>query len=101
MPYNSRLLICWSLPGAVHEHSRPDRDLYVSILFDNIEPKSRRNFGKVESQMYNARSTPFDISSIMMYGPEDFGVMDSQGRRKKTIQPLQPGIELRSRGKQL
>jgi len=81
--------------GPVHEHSRPDRDLYVSILFDNIEPKSRRNFGKVESRMYNTRSTPFDISSIMMYGPEDFGVMDSQGRRKKTIQPLQPGIELR------
>ena len=72
----------------------------MSILLDNVEPKSRGNFRKVETSLYNRRGTPFDISSIMMYGPDDFGIVDGQGRRKKTIQALQPGIELRS-GKKL
>ena len=67
----------------------------MSILFDNIESKSKGNFDKKESSRYNTRRTPFDISSIMMYGPDDFGIKDSQGRRKRTIQPLQPGIEIR------
>ena len=72
----------------------------MSILLDNVEPKSRGNFRKVETSLYNSRGTPFDILSIMMYGPDDFGIVDSQGRRKETIQSLQPGIELRS-GKKL
>ena len=93
--YILRLFSHLQSPGAVHEHSRPDRDLYVSILYDNVEPKSKANFRKVDLSSHNSRNTPFDAASIMMYGPNDFGLMDSRGRRKTTIKPLQPGIELR------
>ena len=61
----------------------------------DVEPKSKANFRKVELSSHNSRNTPFDAASIMMYGPKDFGLMDSRGRRKTTIKPLQPGIELR------
>ena len=33
--------------------------------------------------------------SIMMYGPNDFGTLDSLGERRTTIQPLDPKVEIR------
>jgi len=80
--------------GAVHEHSRPDRDLFVFILHGNIQPNALHNFRKVTNETHNTRNTPFDPSSLMMYGPNDFGIMDSNGRRT-TIKPVKPGVEIR------
>jgi len=81
--------------GAVHEHSRSDRDLYISILSENVQPDALRNFKKVTNQTHNDRNTPFDPLSIMMYGPTHFGIMDSAGMRKTTIKPLKAGVEIR------
>ena len=86
---------CYAIIGAVHEHSRPDRDSHVSILFENIQPGAEKNFRKVGNGTHSARGTPFDLESIMFYGPTDFGIIDSTGKRKTTIEPLRPGYEIR------
>ena len=78
----------------MHEQSRPDRDLYVSILMENVEPASRKNFRKESDDRQSGRGTPFDPQSIMIFGPEDFGIEDGLGQRKTTIQPLDPNIEI-------
>ena len=78
----------------MHEQSRPDRDLYVSILMENVEPASRKNFRKESDDRQSGRATPFDPQSIMIFGPKDFGIEDGLGQRKTTIQPLDPNIEI-------
>ena len=85
----------FAISGAVHEHSRPDRDSHVSILFENIQPGAENNFQKVSNGSHSARNTPFDLESIMLYGPTDFGIIDSTGKRKTTIKPFRPGHEIR------
>ena len=79
----------------MHEHSRPDRDSYVSILMENVEQGSEKNFRKESDDSHSGRGTPFDPQSIMIYGPKDFGIEDSMGQRKTTIQPLDPKVEIR------
>ena len=85
----------WNFLGAVHEQSRPDRDFYVSILMDNVQPGSEQNFRKESDVTHSGRGTPFDPQSIMIYGPKDFGIEDGMGQRKTTIQPLNPNVEIR------
>ena len=79
----------------MHEQSRPDRDSYVSILMENVEPKSQKNFRKESGDTHSGRGTPFDPQSIMIYGPKDFGIKDSMGEIQTTIQPLDPKVEIR------
>ena len=81
--------------GAVHEHTRPDHDLHVSVLLENVQPGQEHNFRKVTNDTHNARKTPFDYNSLMIYGPYDFGKEDSSGRSKRTILPLKSGVEIR------
>jgi len=84
--------------GATHEMMRADRDLFVKILLQNIKDGSERNFLKKETDLYSTRDTPFDFDSIMIYGPTDYGILDSVGQRMTTIQPLVPGEEIRGPG---
>lgn len=57
--------ICHAL-GLLHEHSKPGRDKYVTIVEDNIKLLKKHNFNEVETAMPN---TPeFDFESIMLYG---------------------------------
>ena len=49
--------------GLLHEHSRPDRDKYVTINWDNIRPDKRHNYKKFGGK----RNTPYDYASIMHY----------------------------------
>jgi len=81
--------------GAMHEHMRPDRDLFVSINYENIQPQATSNFAMVHSSSQSFGNTPFDTSSVMMYGPHDFGIIDSSGRPKITVQPLKAGVDMR------
>ena len=82
------------LSGAVHEHSRHDRDLFLFIVYGNIQPNALHNFRKVTKETLSTRNTPFDPSSLMMLGPNEFGIMDSNGRMT-TIKPVEPGVEIR------
>ena len=76
---------------------RPDRNQFVSIIGENILPgEEEKNFALKPSSTYTTWNTPFDASSVMMYGPHDFAVNDTEtGRPKISIQPLQGGVDIR------
>lgn len=55
--------------GWTHEQNRHDRDKYVEILWDNIDPRMKDNFEKEEG---DASGTPYDPRSIMQYSAGAF-----------------------------
>ena len=64
--------------GFVHEHTRPDRDDFISINFDNIEPGEEKNFEKrphgtsdfFEKGSVDSKNTPYDVLSLLHFGPQ-------------------------------
>ena len=66
--------------GFVHEHTRPDRDNFISINYDNIEPGEEKNFKKRPpgtsaffkkgSGSVDTKNTPYDVLSLLHYGPQ-------------------------------
>ncbi|KAM8902608.1 high choriolytic enzyme 1-like isoform 1-T1 [Spinachia spinachia] len=66
--------------GFNHEQTRSDRDRYVRINWENINPQSAYNFKKMNTNNLN---TPYDYSSIMHYGKTAFSI---NGR--DTITPI-------------
>lgn len=54
--------------GYIHMHSRPNRDKYVKILWQNIDPRFFREFDRVSPQFFNYYGTSYDYNSIMHYG---------------------------------
>ena len=60
-----------------------------------MRPESEANFHKKTTENYDTRDTPFDYESIMLYPSDAFGKEDGSGRRRTTIQPLKPGVEIR------
>ena len=81
---------------------RPDRDHFVTINFENIDenayPGATKNFELVSSSTHSVMNTPFDTSSIMMYGPHDFAKNDTTGRPLITLQPKEAGVDIRYEG---
>ena len=55
--------------GLYHEHSRPDRDLHVRVHAENIVESSMASFARLDPQDIDIESTPYDLDSIMHYGP--------------------------------
>nr|BAG74350.1 hatching enzyme [Clupea pallasii] len=55
--------------GFYHEHTRADRDQYVKIHWEYIDPESKYNFNK---QYGNTLGTPYEYSSVMHYGRTAF-----------------------------
>lgn len=58
--------------GFDHEQSRPDRDDYVTIQYNNIQPGAEPNFEKLSSRQYSTFGVPYDQLSIMHYEGYDF-----------------------------
>lgn len=76
--------------GFWHEQSRPDRDLYVRIITENIRPNALSQFGKRDDN--ELLSTPYDLSSVMHYGNTAFSK-----NGKPTIESIEtPGMKLGS-----
>ena len=69
--------------GMFHEHSRPDRDSYVSVDYSRINSANWDQFDK--NIGYDTYSTTYDYYSIMHYGASAFA---SDGF-SQTIFPLQ------------
>jgi hypothetical protein len=69
--------------GLIHEHQRPDRDLFVTLHPENVEPgflwlQNKVNFDTQDAQL----KTPYDFLSIMHY---DRTAFSKNGR--ETISP--------------
>ncbi|XP_077350916.1 high choriolytic enzyme 1-like [Festucalex cinctus] len=69
--------------GFQHEQTRNDRDDYVRINWENIEPAMVHNFNKQDSDSLN---TPYDYTSVMHYSRTAFS---TNGR--DTITPIPNG----------
>ena len=63
--------------GFVHEHTRPDRDNFISVNMDNIQLGKEKNFeirkhgtsDFFEKGNVNSKNTPYDVLSLLHYGP--------------------------------
>ncbi|XP_071519338.1 astacin-like [Panulirus ornatus] len=75
--------------GFYHEHNRNDRDNYVVINYQNIDPSMAYNFDKDTNWQYVGESYHYD--SIMHYGKFAFSI---QWGVLETIVPLQDGVDL-------
>jgi Astacin (Peptidase family M12A) len=53
--------------GWHHMHSDLDRDNYVKILWENIQPGRERNFEMVDPNRFGSFNTPYDLKSVMLY----------------------------------
>lgn len=69
--------------GFHHEHSRPDRDQYITVIMENVRPDYQFAV-KVENNMKTFRG--FDFDSCMLYGPTSF----AKAAGLKTMVPKNP-----------
>lgn len=59
--------------GFIHEQSRPDRDRYVRIQWQNIEEARKSQFVMVPDSLFEPfKNRPFDYRSAMLYPPDAF-----------------------------
>jgi hypothetical protein len=77
--------------GLKHEQSRPDRDAWVQVLWQNIEPDARGNFGILDDDEALDDLTPYDYGSVMHYGSNNFCI-----RNPVTGQCVGPTLQGRS-----
>uniref|UniRef100_A0A915L5V3 Metalloendopeptidase n=1 Tax=Romanomermis culicivorax TaxID=13658 RepID=A0A915L5V3_ROMCU len=61
-----------------HEQSRPDRDDYVLINAENIDPADLDQFDKTNVSTVRSSITPYDHGSVMHYGAYDFAIDESK-----------------------
>ncbi|KAL4623000.1 hatching enzyme [Arapaima gigas] len=59
--------------GFYHEHTRSDRDQYVRINWENVDPSQYHNF---EKQKTNNQNTPYDYGSVMHYDRTAFAIQN-------------------------
>jgi len=60
--------------GFLHEQSRPDRDDYITVLYENIKPGKYSAFRKYEQYEVDSFNSPFDIDSVMMYNAYSYAI---------------------------
>lgn len=58
--------------GFWHEHTRPDRDDHVEIIFENIQDRYRKNFEKIDPDLIDSQGVGYDYNSIMHYDRDFF-----------------------------
>ncbi|KAF8371200.1 hypothetical protein PRIPAC_77629 [Pristionchus pacificus] len=78
--------------GFFHEQSRPDRDRFVRIAFENIRPETRHNFAMHNMRIIDAQGMPYDYGSLMHYHRTAFSI---NGR--DTIVPTNPNAPIGNR----
>jgi hypothetical protein len=63
--------------GLLHEHTRPDRDRFVTVQWDHVEPAQRYNFEMISSPASpDPETSPlaYDLASVMHYGSFAFSI---------------------------
>ncbi|KAG7513543.1 meprin A subunit beta-like [Solea senegalensis] len=60
--------------GFWHEQSRADRDDYVNIMWDHIEPGKEHNFKIRDDTVSSDLGVPYDYDSLMHYSKTSFSI---------------------------
>lgn len=63
--------------GFLHEQNREDRDDYITIIWDNIEPTQHLQFKKISNSLMPTSQTKFNFNSIMLYPANAFSIVDN------------------------
>ncbi|KAI9559337.1 hypothetical protein GHT06_016126 [Daphnia sinensis] len=63
--------------GFFHEHSRPDRDTYVSINLNNVLEQYRHNFNAYTTSQVTTLGLSYDYGSVMHYPRGAFAIDSS------------------------
>ncbi|CAF1035353.1 unnamed protein product [Adineta steineri] len=58
--------------GFPHEQTRLERDTYVKVLYENIQPNKKHNFDKDPQGSILSFGLPYDFNSIMHYTSDSF-----------------------------
>lgn len=64
--------------GLWHEHTRPDRDQYITVLWNNVRPEFRDSYDFLNSSISAAALGPYDASSVMHYASRSGGCIDTR-----------------------
>ncbi|KAG7219116.1 hypothetical protein INR49_019324 [Caranx melampygus] len=75
--------------GLHHEHTRKDRDQYITVQWRNIIPGRKKNF---KVKYGNTLNLPYDVNSIMHYGTHFFSADGSP-----TMLSKQAGVQMGQR----
>ncbi|XP_049879665.1 zinc metalloproteinase nas-7-like [Pectinophora gossypiella] len=78
--------------GFMHEQSRPERDDFVDIRYQNIKPGSENNFKKASRDGTDDFGVGYDYNSVMHYSEYAFS-----RNQQKTIEPKVGGVTLGQR----
>ncbi|RUS82728.1 hypothetical protein EGW08_009508 [Elysia chlorotica] len=81
--------------GFWHEHTRPDRDYHVQIIYKNIMPGQEYNFNMLPPSDVNSLGETYDFGSIMHYAQNTFArdaSLDTILPRRKTGVTKRPEI---------
>jgi len=78
--------------GFFHMHTATDRDNYVTINWDNIEPGRKIFFFIQSATLTTSFGVPYDYDSIMHWGPYAFS-----GNGNRTIEPKDPNAQIGQR----
>ncbi|GAB3503570.1 Dot/Icm T4SS effector LegP [Spirosoma knui] len=79
--------------GLWHEHTRADRDTYVTVNMANVRPGYESDFDTYSARGFDGFDSPggLDFGSIMLYGSYDFSVngLPTITRKNGTTFPIQ------------
>lgn len=79
--------------GFVHEHCRPDRDDFITVIWEAIKPDKKSNFEKLDWGMVKNLGIGYDYTSLMHYSANAFALDLS----KPTIQLKDPNAKIGQR----
>ena len=82
--------------GFYHEHTRPDRDDFVDVIYDNIRDGAESQFFKFQPGQTNTLGLGYDLQSIMHYRRNTFSKDGSD-----TIQAKDPSVTSFGNSRQL
>lgn len=69
--------------GFYHEHTRPDRDNFIDVIYDNIREGFENQFAKFRPGQTNTLGLGYDLQSIMHYRRNTFTADGSDTIRAK------------------